>query len=145
MGINLTGIRPDLALKSVLDNQIELQKSATESAVIKIYAQGERPNKELDDEFIEILINGKIISQTKPAGLLRGSLAVVVFVRTYDDGSVFQYRIDSILKQLEERVTNVTADGFFFLVNLNNIITPTTINVATGYSTTILNLEWHTV
>lgn len=138
-------IRPDLALKQILDTQIVLQKSATESVEIKAYAQGERPNTGLDDEFVEILINGAIRSQTKPMGLLRGSLAVIVYVKTYEDGSVFQIRVDSILKQLEQKVSNVTVDGFYFSLNLNNIITPTTVNVTSGYSTTILNIEWHTI
>lgn len=138
-------IRPDLALKSILDGQIELQYSATESVTIKVYAQGERPNTGLDDEFVEILFNGAVRSKTKPIGLVRGALLVAIYVKSYEDGSVFQYRVDSILKQLEEKVSNVSADRFFFSLNLDNIITPTTVNVTSGYSTTILNVEWHTV
>lgn len=143
--MNLSEIRPDLALKGVLDNQIELQISATDSTMVKVYAQGERPSIGLDDEFIEILLNGTIRSRTKPIGLIRGSLAVAIFVRTYEDGSVFQYRVDSILAQLGNKTIDVIADGFFFSINLDNIITPTTVNVTSGYSTTILNVEWHTV
>lgn len=138
-------IRPDLALKSILDGQIELQYSATEAVTIKVYAQGERPNTGLDDEFIEILFNGAIRSRTKPIGLVQGSLVVAVYVKTYGDGSVFNYRVESILKQLEGKVSNISTEGFFFSINLDNIITPTTVNVTSGYSTTILNVEWHTV
>lgn len=145
MGIRPSEIRPDLALKSVLDNQIMLQKSATESAVVKVYAQGERPSTKLDDEFVEILFNGAVRSKTKPIGLVRGALLVAIYVKSYEDGSVFQYRVDSILKQLEEKVSSVSADRFFFSLNLDNIITPTTVNITSGYSTTILNVEWHTV
>lgn len=145
MGIRPSEIRPDLALKSVLDNQIMLQKSATESAVVKVYAQGERPSTKLDDEFVEILFNGAMRSKTKPIGLVRGALLVAIYVKSYEDGSVFQYRVDSILKQLEEKVSSVSADRFFFSLNLDNIITPTTVNITSGYSTTILNVEWHTV
>lgn len=145
MGIRPSEIRPDLALKQILDKQIILQKSATESVEIKAYAQGERPNVGLDEEFIEILFNGTIRSRTKPIGHVRGYLAVAVYVKTYEDGSVFQIRLDSILNQLEEKVSNVTVGGFFFSFNLNNIITPTTVNITSGYSTTILNIEWHTI
>lgn len=145
MGIRPSEIRPDLALKQILDKQIILQKSATESVEIKAYAQGERPNVGLDEEFVEILFNGTIRSRTKPIGHVRGYLAVAVYVKTYEDGSVFQIRLDSILNQLEEKVSNVTVGGFFFSLNLNNIITPTTVNITSGYSTTILNIEWHTV
>ena len=138
-------IRPDLALKKILDGQILLQKSATESVLVKAYAHGERPTTGLEDEFVEILINGIVSSKTKPIGLIRGNLAVAVYVKTYEEGSVFQYRVDSILEQLEEKVSDLIADGFFFSFDLGNIITPTTVNVTSGYSATILNIEWHTV
>lgn len=138
-------IRPDLALKSILDKQIVLQKSATESVAIKTYAQGEKPNTELDDEFIEIQFNGAIRSKTKPIGVLSGSLIVAIYVKSYEDGSVFQYRVDSILEQLEQKVSGLTVGGFFFSLNLDNIITPTTVNITSGYSATILNVKWHTV
>lgn len=138
-------IRPDLALKTLLDGQIVLRKSATESAVIDVYAQGERPNTGLASEFVEILFNGAVRSLTKPIGVLRGNVVVSVYVKSYEDGSVFQYRIDSILKQIEEKVSSVSAGDYFFEINPDNIITPTTTNIASGYSTTILNIQWHTV
>lgn len=138
-------IRPDLALKHVLDKQILLRKSEAELVEIKAYAQGEKPNTDLDDEFVEILFNGSIRSKTKPIGALSGNLIIGVYVKSYEDGSVFQYRVDSIMEQLEQKVSNLTAEGFFFSFNLDNIITPTTVNITSGYSTTLLNVEWHTV
>ena len=138
-------IRPDLALKTLLDGQIVLRKSATESVVIDVYAQGERPNTGLASEFVEILFNGAVRSLTKPIGVLRGNVVVSVYVRSYEDGSVFQYRVDSIMKQIEEKVSSASSGDYFFEINPDNIITPTTTNIASGYSTTILNIEWHTV
>lgn len=138
-------IRPDIALKKLIEGKIILQRSETEFADIKVYAQGERPNEGLDTEFIEILINGLVRSVTNSLGFLKGNLALAVYVKTYDDGSVFQYRLDHILKLIEERVSNIASEDYFFEINPDNIITPTTINVSTGYSTTILNIEWHTV
>lgn len=138
-------IRPDIALKKLLEGNIILQRSATEFADIKIYAQGERPNDGLDTEFVEIMINGLVRSVTKPLGFLKGNLALAVYVKAYDDGSVFQYRVDQILKLIEEKVSNVASEEYFFEINTDNIITPTTVNVSTGYSTTILNIDWHTV
>ena len=138
-------IRPDLALKTLLDGQIVLRKSATESVVIDVYAQGERPNTGLASEFVEILFNGAVRSLTKPIGVLRGNVVVSVYVKSYEDGSVFQYRVDSIMKQIEEKVSSVSAGDYFFEINPDNIITPTTTNIASGYSTTILNVEWHTI
>lgn len=138
-------IRPDLALKKLLEGNLILQRSETDFADVKVYAQGERPNDGLDSEFVEILLNGSIRSVTKPIGLLRSSIALVVYVKTYDDDSVFQYRVDALLKLIEEKVSNVVSGDYFFEINLDNIITPTTVNVTTGYSTTILNIEWHTI
>lgn len=138
-------IRPDLALKGLLEGNITLQRSETEFADIRVYAQGERPNNGLDSEFVEVLLNGSVRSVTKPIGVLRGSLVLAVYVKAYEDGSVFQYRVDSLLKLIEEKVSSVTARGYFFELNPDNIITPTTVNVTTGYSTTILNINWHTV
>ena len=110
-----------------------------------MYAQGERPNDGLDTEFVEILLNGSVRSLTKPIGVLRGNLALAVYVKTYDDGSVFQYRVDALLKLVEEKVSSVSSGDYFFEINPDNIITPTIANVTTGYSTTILNIEWHTI
>lgn len=138
-------IRPDIALKKLLEGNLILQRSETDFVDVKVYAQGERPNDGLDSEFVEILLNGSIRSVTKPIGLLRSSIALVVYVKTYDDGSVFQYRVDSLLKLIEEKVSNISSGDYFFEINPDNIITPTTVNVTTGYSTTILNIEWHTV
>lgn len=137
-------IRPDLALKSLLEGQIVLRKSATESVVIDVYAQGERPNTGLASEFVEILFNGAVRSLTKPLGVLRGSVIVSVYVKSYEDGSVFQYRVDSIMKQIEEKVSSASSGDYFFEINPDNIITPTTTNIASGYSTTILNINWKT-
>lgn len=138
-------IRPDLALKTLLDGQIVLRKSATESVIIDVYAQGERPNTGLASEFVDILFNGAVRSLTKPIGVLRGNVAVSVYVKSYEDGSVFQYRVDSIMKQIEEKVSSTSSGNYFFEINPDNIITPTTTNIASGYSTTILNIEWHTI
>lgn len=138
-------IRPDIALKKLLEGNLILQRSETDFADVKVYAQGERPNDGLDSEFVEILLNGSIRSVTKPIGLLKSSIALAVYVKTYDDGSVFQYRVDALLKLIEEKVSNVVSGDYFFEINLDNIITPTTVNVTTGYSTTILNIQWHTV
>ena len=84
-------IRPDLALKELLEGNILLQKSDSDTVTIDVYAQGEAPHTGLASEFIEILINGVVRSITKPIGVLKGNLAVQVFVKSYEDGSFFQY------------------------------------------------------
>ena len=97
-------IRPDLALKKLLEGNLILQRSETDFANVRVYAQGERPNNRLDSEFVEVLLNGSVRSVTKPMGLLRGNIALAVHVKTYDDGSVFQYRVDALLKLIEEKI-----------------------------------------
>lgn len=138
-------IRPDLVLKEILEGSVILQKSAEETVTVTVYAQGERPSTGLSSEFVEVISNGAARSLTKPMGVIRGNLAVAVYVKTYEDGAVFQYRVDSIMKQIEEKVSNITRGNYFFEVNPNNIITPTTTNIISGYSTTILNIQWHTI
>ena len=138
-------IRPDIALKAQLEGNIVLQKSETESAVIDVYAQGEKPTSGLSSEFVEILFNGAIRSLTKPLGVIRGNLIVSVYVKSYENGSVFQYRADSILKQIEEMTSNKEYGSFFFEFDTTNIVTPATTNIISGYSTTVLNVKWHTI
>ena len=138
-------IRPDLVLKEILEGNLVLQTSETEFADIKVYAQGERPNIGLDSEFVEIMFNGLIRSVTKPIGFVKGNLAIGIYVKTYQDGSVFGYRVQKLEELIQELVSDVTAKGFFLSFNLDSIITPTTVNTTTGYSQTILNVEWHTV
>ena len=137
-------INPDEKLKLWLDDQIVVQVSDTETRKVLVYHQGSRPNKNLPDEFIEILYNGSIKSLTKPIGFIKGDLAVTVYCKTQSDGTVKHKRVKSILSQLGQLVSNKVIEGFFYEFNLNNIITPLYINYTNGYSTITLNISWRT-
>ena len=51
-------------------------------------------------------------------------------------------RVKQIIAQCAELVDGKLSQGFFFEFNADNVITPTTVNLTTGYSTTILNVKW---
>ena len=81
---------------------------------------------------------------TKPFGLYRGSLAVTIYCKAQTDGTAKFNRINSMLSQVESLVKCKSSGKFFFEVNEDNIITPITTNATTGYSTIVLNIDWHT-
>lgn len=142
--INIADIRPDAELKQLLEGKITIKKAANaDYTPIDVYQQGERPNTKLADEFIDININGVIRSRTQPLGLFYGNLAVSVYCKTYDNGAVNQIRVNSIVSQLEKYLKYRKSGQYFFELNPQNIITPTTINVTSGYSITVFNVEWH--
>ena len=79
-------INPDVVLAALLDRKVSVQTSATESYAIRAYADEERPNKGVADEFIDIEWNGSARSLTRPLGLFRGNLALVIWCKARADG-----------------------------------------------------------
>lgn len=140
--INIADIQPDAELKRCLDGKIIIQTSATTTTTLPVYQQGGRPNTGLANEFIDININGVIRSMLQPLGLFRGNLAVSVYCKTQNNGAVNQVRVSSIVNQLEGYLKYKKYGKYFFELNPQNIITPTTINVTSGYSITVLNVAW---
>lgn len=142
--ILLSELHPDVALKSLLEGNVSIAISDDESRIADIYRQGERPNVDLSDEFIEILPNGVIQSMVKPMGLYRGNLAVMIYCKAQSDGTAKFNRINSILGQVERLVHCKSNGKYFFEINLANLITPFTYNSSTGYTSMILNVSWNT-
>jgi hypothetical protein len=142
--IKLSELHPDKALETLLEGNVSIEISEEESRVALIYRQGERPNTDLGDEFIEILPNGVVRAMTKPMGVYRGNLAVILYCKAQSDGTVKFNRINSMLSQLESLVNCKSSGKFFFEINPSNVITPISYNSATGYTTMTLNVEWHT-
>ena len=140
--INIADVQPDAELKKMLDGRIVIHTSDTDTATLKVYQHDERPNTELPDDFIDIMINGIVSSLTHPLGVFKGSVAVSVYCRTNSNGSVKRYRVSEIISQLDGLIKYVKSGDFFFNLNPDNIITPTSINVNSGYSVTVLNVEW---
>lgn len=140
--MTIADIRPDAELKQLLDGKVKIQTSADGYAVLPVYCQGGRPNTGVPDEFIDVNFNGGIRAALQPLGFYRGNLAVSVYCRTFDDGSVKQRRVSAIVGQLERYLKYMAYGRCFFRLNPQNVIMPTTTNATTGYSVTVLNVEY---
>lgn len=142
--MTIAELTPDMALAALLDGKVEVQTSETEWYAIRAYEQAKMPNKGLADEFITLQNNGVITSRTKPFGLYYGNLALTIYCKSNSDGTAKTNRMRRMLAQCEELVNGKFFDGFFFELDATNVITPPTVNLTTGYATTILNVAWHT-
>ena len=109
---------------------------------VKVYADEERPNKGVGDEFIDVERNGGASSQTIPLGLFRGNIALVIWCKAQTDGRAKKKLVRQIIAQCDKLVNNKVSDGFYFEFDPMNVITPTTVNLTSGYSTTVLNVSW---
>lgn len=139
-------IHPDKALKRLLEGKVTIVAKrglAAEDVPVMVYGQAERPETELPDEFIDIMINGATRAMgANPTGLFRGSVALAVYCRAKSDGTVKRNRIDRMVSQVW-RLTNGSKTGcYVFSLNPQNVITPASVNTTTGYSVTVLNVEW---
>lgn len=142
--MTLADLTPDVALAALLNEKVYVQKSETEKYVIKAYEQAKMPNKWLADEFLTIQNNGVITSRTIPIGLFKGNIALTVYCKANTDGTAKTGRIHRIVAQCERLVARKVSQGFFFDFDATNVITPTTVNLTTGYATTTINVSWHT-
>lgn len=140
---SIADLNPDVALAALLDGKVSVQTSATDSHTIRAYADEERPNKNLADEFIDVEWNGGARSLTNPLGLFRGNIALVIWCKAQTDGRAKKKLVKQIVSQVAPLVHRKVSQGFVFTFDPTNVITPTTTNLTTGYSTTILNVEWH--
>ena len=142
--ITISQLHPDKALKGLLDGKIEIAMSSSEKRIAKVYHQGERPNTNLGDEFIDVLYNGTIRAMTKPLGVYRGNLAIMLYCKAQSDGTGKFNRLESMVHQVELLVNEKGYDRYFFAIAPNEVITPMSYNATTGYTTTVLNIEYHT-
>lgn len=142
--ITLAELHPDKALETLLQGNVSIAISASESRIAEVYRQGERPNTDLGDEFIDVLPNGVVQAMTKPLGVYRGNLAVTLYCKAQSDGTTKFNRINSMLSQVESLANYKSSGKFFFKITPSNVITPMTYNSATGYTTMTINIEWNT-
>lgn len=142
--ITLAELHPDKALEALLQGNVSIAISASESRIAEVYRQGKRPNTDLGDEFIDVLPNGVVQAMTKPLGVYRGNLAVMLYCKAQSDGTAKFNRINSMLSQVESLANCKSSGKFFFKITPSNVITPMTYNSATGYTTITINIEWNT-
>lgn len=139
----IADLNPDAVLAKLLDNKIKVQTSATQSHTLRAYGDEERPNKNLADEFIDVEWNGGAQSLTEDPALFKGNLMLTIWCKAQTDGRAKKKLVKQIVSQVAPLVHRKVSQGFVFTFDPTNVITPTTTNLTTGYSTTILNVEWH--
>ena len=140
----ISDITPDTVLAGMLDNAVIVTTSKTQNHSVRAYGDGETPNTISDDEFISIGWNGNVQSVTFPVNIYRGNLILSIYVKTQSDGRVKKHITAQIVERCVRLIDGKAKEGYCFTLNPSNVITPTTVNLTTGYSTKILNVEWHT-
>ena len=140
----ISEITPDTVLAGMLDNAVIVTTSKTQNHSVRAYGDGETPNTISDDEFISIGWNGNVQSVTFPVNIYRGNLILSIYVKTQSDGRVKKHITAQIVERCVRLIDGKVKEGYCFTLNPSNVITPTTVNLTTGYSTKILNVEWHT-
>lgn len=146
--IQLADLNPDVALAALLDGKVSLDYGKT-GGVQKVpcYAAGVQPEKGLPKSFISVEWNGGAQSLTEDPGLFRGNLMLIVYCQllnsTTKGQTVNAGRVRKLLAQITPLIHRKVSRGFVFTFDPTNVITPTTKNLNIGYSTTILNVEWH--
>ena len=140
----ISEITPDTVLAGMLDNAVIVTTSKTQNHSVRAYGDGETPNTISDDEFISIGWNGNVQSVTFPVNIYKGNLILSIYVKTQSDGRVKKHITAQIVERCVRLIDGKAKEGYFFTLNPSNVITPTTVNLTTGYSTKILNVEWHT-
>ena len=137
--MTLAELTPDMALKALLDGKVKAGAKA-----LKVYAQGEQPNTGADAEYISIQWNGSARSRSQRLGVYQGQIALIINCKLYSNATVNTIRVTKIIGQLQGLIHRKRSNGFVFTFNPMNVITPTTPNLTNGYSTTTLNVDWHT-
>ena len=140
----ISEITPDTVLAGMLDNAVIVTTSKTQNHSVRAYGDGETPNTISDDEFISIGWNGNVQSVTFPVNIYKGNLILSIYVKTQSDGRVKKHITAQIVERCVRLIDGKAKGGYCFTLNPSNVITPTTVNLTTGYSTKILNVEWHT-
>ena len=130
----------DIEMKALLSGRISV-----DSVPVPVYAAGEKPTTGVPDDFIEIFYNGYLNSISENRVIVKGAMAVVMSNRLFEDGSVKTNRVKKLLQQFEDCIDGVSTTHYFLKLSPDGFITPTTENQTTGYSTTILNVEWRTL
>lgn len=140
--MTLAELQPDVALAALLNEKVEVQTSATSKYAIRAYEQAKMPNKGLADEFLTVQSNGVVTSRTKPLGLFKSNLALTLYCKSNADGTAKTARLKQMIGQCVELVDRKSSQGFFFELDPTNVITPPTVNLTTGYATTVINVAW---
>lgn len=136
-------LNPDEVLAELLDSKVEVQTSETQRHTIMCYADNKVPDTDLGDEFLNAMLNGPV--KTVAGVRFSGNIALTVYCKLQADGTAKTRRIRSIIGQCRQRAMGKCVKGFVFRLDPSQVITPTTPNLVTGYSATVVNVEWRTI
>lgn len=130
----------DIELRDFLTGKVLIGTTS-----LPVYADGERPSNKVPDDFIEINYNGDPWSVTDKMSMWRGNLIVSLYCKLNEDSSVKTNRVRKLLEQFDSIINRKASEHYFYNLDLNRPITPTTANLQIGYSATVLNVEWRTL
>lgn len=142
--IKPSDIHPDVELKEFLTGKIQVGLPGGTSANVTVFGDWEKPTNEVPNDFLLVMNNGDIGGVGMQVDFAQGYVAVSLYCKLNDDGTVKKNRITKILNQFDELVERCQTESYFFRYAHPQFITPTTPNITSGYSITTLNLIWHT-
>lgn len=144
-------IYPDVVLAEALNGNIIIEKVFLTDGIeeyvpfeVPVFSSSGMSNENLPEAFVQIRFNGAIKSVTIPMGIYTGNLAIIIYLRPYQDMSANLEMYKSLVQQIEEKAINRAIGGYFFAYTPNNVITPPTTSASTGYTTMILNVSFRT-
>lgn len=125
-------INPTKALKEYFELNGVVSKA--------IYSRGERPASGLPYDFIDIVENGTISSESVAGGLKTCKIACSIYVEL-NNGVVNDVKNSFIMDKIEEALPSAIAyDGYEFTLDFKNLITDAK-HIVTDYSTKTLNIN----
>lgn len=144
---SIADLNPDVALAALLDGKVSIDYGSKDGVQkVPCYAAGVQPEKGLPKNFISVEWNGGAQSLTEEPALFKGNLMLIIYCEllnsTVKGQTVNTGRVRKLLAQIAPLIHRKVSQGFVFTFDPTNVITPTTTNLTTGYSTTILNVKW---
>lgn len=142
--IPISSIEPDVALRDYLQGKVEVGLPGGGTQAIPVYGDWERATNNAPDDFIVIFLNGDVGGVGMKTNYANGFLAVSLYSKLNDDGSVKKQRVKKLLEQFDKLIDEHVEEDYFYKYDSPRFITPTTPNITSGYSVTTLNITWHT-
>ena len=144
-GVSVIRVRPDKAMKEMLDGRLQKSDSVVKQEILNVYVSDHEPNHHKAEDFVLIKFNGAINTVTTDFRLFKGYLVVLFYCKANANGTAQQRLIEYVLSQVQHYIHRQSSQqGYFYQVDTTTAITPTTINLTSGYSVTMLNVAWHT-
>ena len=142
---DIIDVRPDKALAKMLGGKLLISRSVTEQAALRVFSHAMQPVTFKEENYVTISFNGGINAKTTGFGYFDGYLVLLYYCKMHPDGTAREETIRYVLKQVQHYShRQVAPEGYFYELDTANAITPSTINLTSGYSVTMLNIKWHT-